>query len=126
MALIKAPTKNELNEKGFTKWIKISDKQTKESLLEYGFTNHHKPRLYFSKWFEYDISFNLVVCADTLEILILGVLDEEWLQPYDYQHQILSGNYTKFAKDIYNQVNRTLLKLQDDGIIEGFEEGMYI
>lgn len=123
---IQNPTKEELTPKGFTNRITIATSQSKESLLAYGFTNHSEPTLYYCKMIHKNISFNLSVSVDTLEITNIDVLDEDWLQPYDYQAQILSGNFTKAAEHTYNKVNNILETLQQDGIITGFEKGMYI
>jgi hypothetical protein len=123
---IKQPTKEELTNKGFTNRIKISENQTKNSLLEYGFTNYNKPILYYVEMIDRNISFNLSVCIDTLEIVNIDVLNENWLQSYDYQSEILSGKPSGKARNTYNKVNNILIKLQNDSIITGFEIGMYI
>lgn len=123
---INEPRKEELTSKGFTNRIQISNHQTKESLLTYGFTNHDKPTLYYMTMIDGNISFNLSVRIDTLEITKLDVLNEEWLQPYDYQSEILSGSYSGKAQNTYHKVNNILSKLQKDGIITGFEKGMYV
>ncbi|MFC8685968.1 hypothetical protein [Brevibacillus porteri] len=123
---IKKPTKEELTNKGFTNRIKISKNQTKKSLLDYGFTNHNKPTLYYIDMVDKNTSFNLSVCINTLEITGIDVLNEDWLQPYDYQSEILSGNFSGKARNVYNKVNNILTKLQQDDIITGFEKGMYI
>lgn len=123
---IKEPTKEELTTKGFTNRIKIQEKQTKESLLKYGFTNNNKPTLYYMEMIDRNTSFNLSVCIKTLEITGIDVLNEEWLQPYDYQSEILQGKPSGKARNTYNKVNNLLKKLQKDGIISGFEKGMYI
>ena len=123
---IKEPTKEELTSKGFTNSIKISENQTKTTLLEYGFTNHNNPTLYYMEMVDYNTSFNLSVSASTLEIKNIDVLNEEWLQPYDYQAEILKGEYSGKTRNVYNKVNNILSKLQKDGIIIGYEKGMYI
>jgi hypothetical protein len=123
---INPPKKDELTSKGFTNRIKISEEQTKESLLKYGFTNHNKPSLYYMSMIDHNTSFNLTVCINTLEILNIDIMDEDWLQRYDYQAEILSGNHSGKARNTYNKVNNILKKLQKDGIIIGFEKGMYI
>lgn len=123
---IKEPTKEELTNKGFTNRIKISINQTKKSLIAYGFTNHDKSSLYFMKMIDRNISFNLNVSIDTFEITSIDVLNEEGLQPYDYQSEILSGHHSGTALNTYNKVNNILSTLQKDDIITGFAKGMYI
>lgn len=124
--LIKEPNKEDIHEKGFNKNIKINQKQTVKSLMNYGFTNYSEPTLYYVENLGHDITFNLSVDKETLEITDLCVLDEIWLQHYDYQQYLMSDPNFRFAKKIYYKVNDTLNKLQDDGIITGFEEGMYV
>jgi hypothetical protein len=123
---IKEPMKDKLTSKGFTNRIKITENQTKQSLLKYGFTNHNKPTLYFMEMVDRNTSFNLSMCVNTLEITGIDVLNEDWLQSYDYQSEILSGKYSGKARNTYNKVNNILLKLQNDKIITGFERGMYV
>lgn len=124
--LIAEPSKEELTAKGFTNRIKISEQQTKQSLLEYGFTNHNKPTLYYAQMVDKHISFNLTIDASTLEIKNIDVLQEDFLQPFDYQAEILSGTYSGKARNTYNKVNNILSELQKDGIIVGFSKGMYV
>lgn len=71
-------------------------------------------------------SFNLRVSIDTLEITDIDVLNEDYLQTYDYQSEILKGNISGKARNTYNKVNNILSKLQNDKVIIGFEKGMYI
>lgn len=123
---INEPTPEELTEKGFTNRIQLAKNQTKESLLDYGFTNHNKPTLYFVEMVDNNTSFNLTLDAKTLAITDIDVLNEDFLQPYDYQAEILSGRISGKAQNVYNKVNALLTKLQKDGIITGFEKGMYI
>ncbi|WP_142384715.1 hypothetical protein [Bacillus sp. M6-12] len=120
------PKEEDLTPKGFNKHIKISGNQTAESLLKYGFTNHHEPTLYYCRSVGNDISFNLSVDKETLEITNIDILDEDFLQPYDYQAILMKNKEHSIAKGVYYKVNEVLKKLQDDGIIVGFEIGMYI
>ena len=124
--LIKEPTKGELTNKGFTNLLKISEDQTKQSLLAYGFTNHHKPSLTYGKMVDHNTSFTLTVSVETLKITDIDILNEDYLQPYDYQSEILNGNHSGKARNTFNKVNNILSKLQKDGVIKGFEKGMYI
>lgn len=124
--VIVPPKKEDLTKRGFNKNIKIETNQTVKSLLEYGFTNHNEPILYFCRNLGNDISFNLSIDKESLEIKNIDVLDEDFLQPYDYQAILLKDKNHKFAKNIYYKVNDILSKLQKDGIINGFNVGMYI
>ena len=120
------PKDDELNENRNTNRIKISPSQSKESLIKYGFTNHVKDKLYYCKIVGNTVSLNITVDIDTLKITGVDVLDENFGQPFDYQSMILKGKATDGAIKVYHNVNDTLSKLQHDGIIIGFEKGMYI
>lgn len=73
-----------------------------------------------------DISFNLRVSKKTLKITDIDVLDENFMQPYDYQAMIMDNrNYTT-ARKVFDKVNEILSKFQDDGIIAGYQRGMYV
>lgn len=124
--LIQEPTKEELTKKGFTNRIKVAEGQTKESLLAYGFTNHNPDVLYLVRMVADNISFNLMIDVKSLDVRDIDILDERFLQTYDYQQMILDDTYGKLQVHIYNNVNELLQKLQDDGVITGFTKGMYI
>src|SRR5690606_14613038 len=116
----------DLTSKGFTKHIKLNSDITAEQLKAYGFTDYSEPTLYYCRSLGNDITFNFSVGKETLEITRIDVLDENFLQPYDYQQMLMSGSDNEFAQSVYHKVNSILSKMQDDGIITGFEEGMYI
>ncbi|MCL1700767.1 hypothetical protein [Lysinibacillus sp. Bpr_S20] len=123
---IKPPTKEELTSKGFTNRIKIKSNQTVESLMEYGFSNHHEPTLYFFSMLIDDISFGISVDKKSLVIKNIDVLDENFLQPYDYQRILMNDMNHKYARMVFDKVDVVLNKLQNDGLIEGYLRGMYI
>lgn len=105
--------------------IKINPKQTVESLKAYGFTNYDKPTLYMCKGLELTITFNMSISIKTFKVEI-DVLDNDFCQPYDYQYFLSKNPNHEFARKIEKKVNAILAKLQADGIIEGYLEGMYI
>lgn len=123
---IKFPNKEDINEKGFNKNIKIDPKQTADSLMEYGFTNHRESSLYYYRDLGRSISFNILINKESLEIERLDVLDEDFLQVYDYQSFLINDSNFQPAKVVYHRVNEILSELQEDGIITGFEVGMYV
>jgi len=123
---IKLPTKEELTSKGFTNRIKINPNQTVESLSKYGFSNHHEPTLYFCKMLIDEISFSISIDKKSLEITNIDVLDENFLQPYDYQAILMRDTSYKYAKMVFDKVDSVINKLQNDGVIEGYTRGMYI
>ena len=70
------------------KMKKYTTNATDEELLNYGFTNHHKPTLYFCKrvWFEkhsymdFEITLNVNIDRKTRNVSI-EILDEAFCQP---------------------------------------------
>ena len=120
------PTKDELTSKGFTNKIKINEGVTVDQLIQYGFTNNHKPSLYYSSMVGKDVSFNLSIDKETLEITSIDVLDEDFGQPYDYQMILLDRIDNAYAKGVFDKVNEIFNQMQVDGVITGFQRGMYI
>jgi|GEM_PF-5299779 len=123
---IKPPTKEELTSKGFTNRIKINPNQTVESLMKYGFSNHHEPTLYFCRILIDEISFGISIDKKSLEVTNIDVLDEDFLQPYDYQSILMKDANHKYARMVFDKVDVVLNKLQNDGVIEGYTRGMYV
>lgn len=124
--LISVPKKEELTERGFNKNLQIHDQQTEDSLLKHGFTNRVPGSLYFMRMIDDNISFNLIVDAKTLSIRDIDVLDERFLQTFDYQERIINGVRDKHTLHVFNEVNSLLQTLQDKGVLTGFEKGMYV
>lgn len=124
--LIQEISKNELNKNGINKKIKVCESVTLNQLIKAGFTNHYEPRLYFSRDLGNGISFNLTIKKNTLQLETLDVLNEAFLQPFDYQQLIMSGNVTPLALKIFDKVDKIMNELQDQNIIEGYQRGMYI
>lgn len=123
---ITPPVEGELTKKGFTNRIKLKENVTVNKLLEYGFTNSNKATLYFMRMVGNDVSFNISIDKNTLEISRIDVLDEDWLQPYDYQAILMKDKNNTFARGVFNNVDKILKKLQYHGIITGYQRGMYV
>src|SRR5574344_58306 len=121
---IQAPAKEELTSEGFTNRIKVVEGVTAEQLLDYGFTNYHEPYLYYCKMVGNDISFNLSIDKQTLEIINIDVLDEDFLQPDDYQMILMKNPKYKMAREVFDKVDNILSKLQNDGSITGYIRGV--
>lgn len=124
--LIQKPNLDELNNRGFTNRIQIHDGQTKETLLSHGFIDNHASKLYLCRMVTPSISFNMLLNAETFAIESIEVLDEQFIQPYNYQQMILEGDAPEMAVEVYRKVNQILDNLQTFGVITGFEKGMYI
>ncbi|KAA9007228.1 hypothetical protein F4V43_01705 [Paenibacillus spiritus] len=105
--------------------ITLKKTTTQETLLDYGFTNRDKSFLYYFKNIGFDVSFNMTIPID-LTTLKIDILDESFMQPYDYQFCLKIDPEHVLATNVKDKVEDILNRMQIDGIIEGFEEGMYI
>lgn len=113
-----------LNSKGQNANIKaniLSD----EEMRKLGFTDYAKDRWYFCRRVggkDSDISFNITIFKKTKDIQI-DVLDEMFLQPYDFQMYI--GTVT-VANRVYDDVQNYMKFFMDNGVIYGYTFGDYI
>lgn len=94
-----------------------------------GFTDYSNDRWYFNK-LVYDkcggVSFGLTIDKKTCKYKI-DVLDEQWLQTYDYQNMYKFGlANNEVVKTIHNNVQKLMKFLMDSGIITGYKENDYI
>ena len=73
------------------------------------------------------ISFNLKI-SDDEEIGIINILDDDFLQPYDFQGMILDkgDKAPSLAKKVQNKVYMIMCYLSANGIISGWNIGDYI
>lgn len=123
----------ELNSKGVNKKIKahiLSDKEMRAA----GFTDHNKSVWYFmrvlsfpkqKRYKGFEITFNLSIPKDGSDISI-DVLDEAFLQPYDYQYMLDKNKEFEPALLVQEQVEKWMQHLKEKGILEGHEVGDYI
>lgn len=123
---ITEPSKEELTKEGFTNKIILNKDLTTEEMLAYGFSNNNEPNLYYSKMVGADTSFNLIVDKKSKQIKNIDVLDEDFLQPYNYQSILMKDNSHEFARSVFDRVDQLLNQLQSDGIISGYQRGMYV
>lgn len=77
-----------------------------------------------SKGFE-GTSFSMRIEKDTEEVFI-DVLDEAYLQPYDYQSILQWDPNHKFANFIHKRVQNLMKKFLKAGVITGYTPGDYI
>ena len=75
---------------------------------------------------EKEISFNISVSKADPKDFRIDILDEDFLQPYDYQSILQNNPNQKFAKFIMENVEKEMLRLKECGIIDGHEYGDYI
>ena len=94
-----------------------------------GFTDHAKDNWYFCRilrfpkkklYRDFEVSFSVTIPKNRDDIRI-DVLDEAFLQPYDYQ-RILSET----ALIVQEQVERWMDYLQEKGVLSGHIRGEYI
>ena len=132
----------EVNSHGVNKLIKatiLSD----ERMKEIGFhKNYHEgtdyeeycPYWYFFKmiqfpkekrWRNVEISFNVEIPKDGSDLNI-EVLDEDFMQPYDYQYILEKNPKNECSNIIKEEVEKWMKYLQDNGVLSGHVYGEYI
>lgn len=127
----------EVNSHGVNKKIKsvvLSNKEMKKT----GFTNYVEGQWYFyknirlpkkRKFSDTEISFNVTIYEDGSDIRI-DILDEDFLQPYDYQYILacapVSHPERELANVVKEQVEKWMKHLQNKGILSGHNYGEYI
>ena len=96
-----------------------------KKMREIGFTDYSKDSWYYCRGLGSNISFNVSINKKTNKIKI-DVLDECFLQPFDYQAQIQDGRNDDFINNINKQVQEQMKYLMDAGVITGYRMGDYI
>ena len=105
-----------------------------EEMKTIGFTNYYEPTWYFCRSIKFpktkryrgfDISFGVSIPKDGSDIRI-DVLDEDFCQPYDYQHMLNKDPKFKPALITFEQVEEYMEYLQSKGILSGHVKGEYI
>ena len=82
------------------------------------------PHWYFCKRVHKDITFNFTIYSE--DDWKIDILDECFLQPYDYQAMYESGNYRPVVLTVMENVNEIMDSFVHKGIISGWEVGDYI
>ena len=91
-----------------------------------GFTDRTERTWYFTRTFRpYRISFNVAIDKATREVAI-DVLDEDFLQPYDYQAMLSNDPTCQPALDVERFVEGQMACLQNEGVLSGHVRGEYI
>lgn len=122
------PPPFEVNERGMNSKIRATVLPD-ERMREIGFTNFDEPRWYFCKSVgekNGEISFNVTIPKARPDLLQIDVLDDDFLQPYDFQHLLEVNPDFKFALEVWRNVERWMKTLADAGVISGHEYGEYI
>lgn len=99
-------------------------------MRELGFTDYSKNTWYYLTYIinekHFKVTFNLQINKQNPDNFKIDILEENWLQPYDYQAGL--RKYPKFEKylQVHNKVQEIMKHLIDMGIIEGYNLGDYI
>lgn len=102
-----------------------------EKMRELGFSiNAAGTEWYKSKDLLCNISVDVVIPIENVEDSRVYVIDNDFLQPYDYQNMILESCMTtrvnKVAETCGEMVEDEMMYLQNNGVINGYEEGDYV
>lgn len=98
-----------------------------DKMREIGFTDADYSAWYFCKyWGDIDVSFNVRIEKDKPNSLRIDVLDEAFLQPYDYQYLLRRDPNFKVAKLVKSRVDKCMTYLIDNGILSGWQVGDYL
>lgn len=118
-----------LNKKHINANIKINILE-ENKMRELGFTDYCKDRWYYCKRvFEkknFIITFNLSINKQNLKDFSIDILDENYLQPYDYQLMLKHESPNKTCIQVHERVQEIMNHLIAIGIIEGYNLGDYI
>ena len=93
--------------------IKLREGITKDEILNAGFTNHHKPNLYYCTRVNkskspIEITFNITIDAEELFIKNIMVLDEDMLQPIN----VSKFEYDRCVEIINMFINKKVLEMK--------------
>lgn len=106
-----------------------------EQMRKVGFTDFSKDRWYFLEYIRFpkekryrhlDISFSISINKEDMTDLRIDVLDEDFCQPYDYQHMLSKNPTHETCLIVKEQVEKWMKHLADNGVLSGHEYGEYI
>lgn len=106
------------NNDNITASLSIDD----DTMISNGFS------LYNGRWnyieeLGYNVTLNIYILCDTV---IIDVIDEQFLQPFDYQWMLRNNPESEAALVVHSKVQATMKRLSDAGIIEGWVANDYI
>lgn len=98
-----------------------------DKMREIGFTDYKEDTWYFCNRLKEinDISFSISIKKDGTEFRI-DVLDENYLQPYNYQRMLKEDPKFLYGLITHVQVQGWMKYLQDNGVISGYIANDYI
>ncbi|UML50923.1 hypothetical protein MKS87_11030 [Bacillus subtilis] len=93
-----------------------------KQMRDIGFMDHVKTKWYFIKSIQPNITFNLTIHKNSLKGEI-DVLDERYLQPYDYQYymEAYTREQLEFPYIIHDKVQEIMTNFIEQGIITEHE-----
>lgn len=93
----------------------------------YGFTDHVPEEWYLCRKVSEDgtTTLNLTIAKDGSD-WVIDVLDEYFLQPYDYQGLLKRNPDNGYARAVADECERQYRLLTEAGILTGWHEGMYV
>ena len=100
-----------------------------ERMRELGFTDRREDTWYFCKMRNVNrlrVSFNVSINKNDPDDLRIDVLDEEWLQPYDYQRILTHYPSNRYAPVVKKWVDKLMTKLVDAGVLSNWQVGDYV
>lgn len=97
-------------------------------MRDIGFTDIRPDTWYFCKYNvgHPDISFSLSVEKNNPENWEIDILDENFLQPYDYQMMLERGTQNPLPLKVQEKVEYWMSYLAENGIVSGHNYGEYI
>ena len=100
-----------------------------DKMREIGFTDFNPKSWYFCRLGVGgldDISFSISIPKDNPSDWCIDILDENFLQPYDYQAMIERKTDNDIPYRVQKDVEHWMEYLKESGIISGHEYGEYI
>lgn len=98
-----------------------------EKMRQLGFTDKDKDVWYFVLyWDDIDISFNIYIEKDDPDNPRVEVLDEQYLQFYDYQYILSCDPDFKVAKLVKERADNCMTYFIDNGVFSGWQVGDYL
>ena len=103
----------------------LSDKR----MRELGFTDLTRNTWYFYRVRNISglsVSFNVSIDKSNPDNLQIDVLDEDFLQPYDYQDILSHYKDNKYAQEVKRWVDKMMASLVDAGVLSNWKVGDYV
>lgn len=97
-----------------------------EKMRSIGFTDYNPERWCFNKDLKDDIFFSVTINKKNPLDLRIDIIDDDFMQPYDYQYILNRTPNHKVALRIKEFVEKYMKYLEESGVIVGHVEGEYI